>query len=149
MLMRNDHKFHDCSALYLTGFKIDMATMYFWPPIRFFASHALKDILCSTRQKLFSFHITNEILGLYVVKTTPSLRVLLCLYSCVVVFTSSLIRFFFFYVYSHSLAFVFIEPFPNFFLWGSLTQMAGYNQEFHSRLIAVGFCIFFWTTRVC
>ena len=35
--------------------------------------------------------------------------------SRVVVFTSSLIRFVFFCVYSHSLAFVFIEPFPNVF----------------------------------
>ena len=132
--------------------KLTLATTYFWPPIRFFGSHALKDILCfpcierrshSTQQKLFSFHITNEILGLYVVKTTPSLRVLLCLYSCVVVFTSSLIRFFFFFVYSHSLTFVFVEPIPNFFPWGSLTQMASYNQEFHSRLLAVGFAFSF------
>ena len=45
MLMRNDRKFRDCSALYVIGFKIDMATMYFWPSIRFFASHALKDDL--------------------------------------------------------------------------------------------------------
>ena len=35
--------------------------------------------------------------------------------SRVVVFTSLLIRFVFFCVYSHSLAFVFIEPFPNVF----------------------------------
>ena len=46
-------------------------------------------------------------------------------------------------VYSHSLAFVFIEPFPNFFPGGSLTQMAGYNQEFHSWLIADGFAFSF------
>ena len=29
MLMRNDRKFRDCSALYVIDFKIDMATMYF------------------------------------------------------------------------------------------------------------------------
>ena len=45
MLMRNDRKFRYCSALYVTCFKIDMITMYFWTPIRFFASHALKDDL--------------------------------------------------------------------------------------------------------
>ena len=38
---------------------------------------------------------------------------------------------------------MFIEPFPNFFPGGSLTQMAGYNQEFHSRLIADGFAFSF------
>ena len=45
MLMRNDRKFRYYSALYVTCFKIDMITMYFWTPIRFFASHALKDDL--------------------------------------------------------------------------------------------------------
>ena len=43
--MRNDRKFRDCSALYVTCFKIDITTTYFWPPIRFFASHAFKDDL--------------------------------------------------------------------------------------------------------
>ena len=80
LLIQNDLKFHDCSALYMTCFKIVMTTMYFWPPIRFFASH-----------------------------------ILLCFCSHVVVFTSSLICFFFFCVYFNSLAFVVSKSFPNVF----------------------------------
>ena len=38
---------------------------------------------------------------------------------------------------------MFIEPFPNFFPGGSLTQMGDYNQEFRSRLIADGFAFSF------
>ena len=30
--MRNDRKFRDCSALYVTCFKIDVTTTYFWSP---------------------------------------------------------------------------------------------------------------------
>ena len=69
-----------------------------------------------------------------------SIVVSLQLRSSIYIFTDSL---FFFYVYSHSSALVFIEPFPNFFPWGLLIQMAGYNQEFHSWLIAVGFAFSF------
>ena len=43
--------------------------MYFWPPIRFFASYTLKDDLT----QLFTFHIMDEISGLSAEKTTPSL----------------------------------------------------------------------------
>ena len=57
--MRNDHKFHYCRALYVTCFKIDMITTYFWPPIRFFASHALKDDL--TQLSKISSHFTLQI----------------------------------------------------------------------------------------
>ena len=60
--------------------------------------------------------------------------------SSIYIFTDSL---FFLCVYSHSLAFVFIEPFPNFFPGGSLTQMGGYNQDFLSRLITDGFAFSF------
>ena len=35
------------------------------------------------------------------------------------------------------------------FPWGSLTQMAGYNQEFPSRLMVDGFTFFFSTKPVC
>ena len=58
--MRNDRQFRDCacSALYVTCFKIDMTTTYFWPPIRFFASHTLKDDL--TRFVKNSFHFTLQ-----------------------------------------------------------------------------------------
>ena len=49
------------------------------------------------------------------------------------------------YIFTDSLffSFVCIEPFPNFFPRGSLTQMAGYNQELRPRLIADGFAFSF------
>ena len=56
--MRNDRTFHYCCALYVTC-KIDMITTYFWPPIRFFASHALKDDL--TQVGKISSHSTLQI----------------------------------------------------------------------------------------
>ena len=62
--------------------------------------------------------------------------------SRVVVFTSSLIRFVFFCVYSHSLAFVFIEPFPNVSVRFAHSN-GRYNQECRSRLIADGFAFSF------
>ena len=37
MLTRNDRKFCDRSALYVTCFKTDLTRTYFCPPIRFFA----------------------------------------------------------------------------------------------------------------
>ena len=87
--------------------------------------------------------VTKEILNWNVcqVTETESIVVFLQLRLSIHIFTDSL--FFFFCVYSHSLAFVFIEPFPDFFPWGSLTQMAGYNQEFRFRLIADGFAFSF------
>ena len=38
---------------------------------------------------------------------------------------------------------MFSEPFPIVFPWGPLTQMAGYNVEFRSRLIVDGSAFFF------
>ena len=58
MLMRNDRIFRDCSALQVTCFKIDMITTYFWPPIRFFASHALKNDL--TQVGIICSHFTLQ-----------------------------------------------------------------------------------------
>ena len=70
MMMWKDCKFHDCSALFVTCFKIVMTTTYFWPQICF---PRIERRSHSTRQKFFSFHITNEIFGLSTVKTPPLL----------------------------------------------------------------------------
>ena len=59
MLMRNYPTFRDCSGLHVTCFKIDMITTYLWPPIRFFASHALKDGL--TQVGTISSHFSLQI----------------------------------------------------------------------------------------
>ena len=56
MLMWNDRKFHGCSALYMARFKIVMTTTYFWPLIRFFASHSLKDNLTQFGKTLLISH---------------------------------------------------------------------------------------------
>ena len=56
MLMQNYHEFCDCSALYVACFKIVMTTTYFWPPIRFFAPHALKDHLTQLDKTLLISH---------------------------------------------------------------------------------------------
>ena len=56
MLMQNDRKFRDCSALYVTCPKIVMTTTYFSPQIRFFTSHALKDNLTQLGKTLLISH---------------------------------------------------------------------------------------------
>ena len=70
--MHNNRKFRDCSALYVTCFKIDKTTTCFWPPIR----------LCFPRIERRSnstrINFTLQIKYLVsVVKTTPSLLLVL------------------------------------------------------------------------
>ena len=214
--MRNDRTFHYCCALYVTC-KIDMITTYFWPPIRFFASHALKDDLTqvgkisshSTLQinylfsqlwkplhrllvsfgtlgvkrpifarfadifssraisELFStasasaitfilkaivyeerrafgmmrkITVTKEILDWNVCQVTVTVAVFLQSRSSIYIFTDSL--FFLLCLFSFVSCCVH-EAISQFFPWGSLTQMAGYNQEFRTRLIADGFAFSF------
>ena len=74
MLMRNDRTFRDCSALQVTCFKIDMITTYFWPPIRFFASHALKDDL--TQVGIICSHFTLQMKYLVSLQWKPPHRLL-------------------------------------------------------------------------
>ena len=50
------YRFRDCSALYVTCFKIVMKTTYFWTPIRFFASCALKTISLNSAKTLLISH---------------------------------------------------------------------------------------------
>ena len=68
MLTRKDRKVSDCSALYV------MTTTYFWPPIRFFASHALKEYL--TRLSKHSSHFTLQINYLVSLLWRPTHRLL-------------------------------------------------------------------------
>ena len=77
--------------------------------------------------------VTKEILNWNVcqVTETESIVVFLQLRHSIHIFTDSL--FFLLCLFS------FIDFFP----WGSLTQMAGYNQEFRFRLIADGFAFSF------
>ena len=217
MLMRNDRTFRDCSALQVTCFKIDMITTYFWPPIRFFASHALKDdltqvgIICSHftlqmkylvsllwkpphrllvsfgtlesktahfctfyrhlqlssdfRAVFYSFSfrdnfypeshsirraacfwhdekitVTKEILDWNFCQVTVTVAVFLQSRSSIYIFTDSL----FFLLCLFSFVSCCVHwAISQFFPWGSLTQMAGYNQEFRTRLIADGFAFSF------
>ena len=72
--MRNDRTFRYCCALYVTCFKIDMITTYFWPPIRFFASHALKDDL--TQVGIICSHFTLQMKYLVSLLWKPPHRLL-------------------------------------------------------------------------
>ena len=56
MLMQNDRKFRDCSALYVTCSKTLMTTTHFWPQIRFFASHSLKEDLTQLGKTFVNSH---------------------------------------------------------------------------------------------
>ena len=155
--MPNNRKFRDCSALSVTCFKIVMTTTYFWPPIRFFASR-WNSILHNSAKKTYHFTLQlkflvsllskpKEILDWNVcqVTVTESIVVFLQSRSSIYIFTDSL---FFFCVYSHPFAFVFIEPFPNFF-----REVRSLKWPLQSRIslsaYSQWFCFFFWTTRVC
>ena len=74
------------------------------------------------------------------VTVTESIVVFLQSRSSIYIFTDSL---FFLLCLFSSVSFYVHWAISQFFLWGSLTQMAGYNREFRSRLIANGFAFSF------
>ena len=150
--MPNNRKFRDCSALSVTCFKIVMTTTYFWPPIRFFASR-WNSILHNSAKKTYHFTLQlkflvsllskpKEILDWNVcqVTVTESIVVFLQSRSSIYIFTDSL---FFLLCLFSSVSFCVHWAISQFFPRGSLTQMAGYNREFRSRLIANGFAFSF------
>ena len=150
--MPNNRKFRDCSALSVTCFKIVMTTTYFWPPIRFFASR-WNSISHNSAKKTYHFTLQlkflvsllskpKEILDWNVcqVTVTESIVVFLQSRSSIYIFTDSL---FFLLCLFPSVSFCVHWAISQFFPRGSLTQMAGYNREFRSRLIANGFAFSF------
>ena len=60
------HKFHDCSALHVSRFKIVVTATYFWPLISFFASHSLKDNLTQFGKTLLISHHKWNIWPLFI-----------------------------------------------------------------------------------
>ena len=89
--------------------------------------------------------VMKEILYWNVCQVTVTENIVVFLQSCssINIFTDSL---FFLSVYSHPLAFVFIELFPNFSM-----RFTYSNDLLQSRITTYSrwFCFSFWTTQVC
>ena len=84
--------------------------------------------------------VTKEILDWNVSQVTVTVAVFLQSRSSIYIFNDSLFSLLcLFSLFSCCVPWAISQFFP----WGLLTQMAGYNQEFHSRLIADGFAFSF------
>ena len=116
-----------------------MKTTYFWPLIRFFASRWNTISHNSAKTPIISHYI--DIFGFSAVKTERDTRLkrlsgysnweYLQSRSSIYIFTDSL---FFLLCSFSSVSFCVHWAISQFFPRGSLTQMAGYNREFRSRL---------------
>ena len=86
--------------------------------------------------------VTKEILNWNICQVTVTESILVFLQSCSSIYIFTDLLFFLSCLFSF-ISFCVPWAISQFFPWGSLTQMTGYNQEFHSRLIANGFAFSF------